>query len=148
LRRVDATGTITESGRVFSKTTSFLEVWPVGNVPTGTEFDYARTSKGDYFAEIYAFALSVPEFLHRSLPQSQLEWLKRNVFNTGRHYNDLIAPYEHLAVNASSSTIVRVQQLVNSAKRKFTLQQLQPISQELQSILQQVNISSSGGILT
>jgi len=147
LRRVEAAGTITENGRVFSKTTSFLEVWPVGNVPTGTEFEYARTSKGDYFAEIYAFALSVPEFLHRSLPQPQIDWLKRNVFNTGSHYNVLIAPYEHLALNASTSTMVSILQLLNSARQKFTRQQLLPISQQLQIILQQVNASAAGGTL-
>ena len=147
LRQVETAGTVTESGRVFSKTTSFLEVWPIGNVPTGTEFEYARTSKGDYFAEIYAFALSAPEFLHRSLPQPQLEWLKRNVFNTDRYYNELIVPYEHLAVNASSGTMVRILQLLNSAKQKFTRQQLLPISQQLQMILQNVNSPASGGIL-
>ena len=147
LGRLDTAGTITENGRVFSKTTSFLEVWPVGNVPTGTEFDYARTSKGDYFAEVYAFALSVPEFLHRSLPPPQIEWLKRNVFNTDRHYNDLIAPYEHLALNAGSSTTVGILQLLNTARLKFTRQQLLPISQQLQMILQQVNVSATGGVL-
>src|SRR5206468_3117875 len=60
LHRIDAAGTITENGNVFTKTTNFLEIWPVANVPTGTEFEYARTSQGDYFAEVYAFAISVP----------------------------------------------------------------------------------------
>jgi len=145
LRRINAAGTITENGRVLTKTTSFLEIWPVANVPTGIEFEYARTSQGDYFAEVYAFAVSVPEFLHRSLPTAQIEWLKRNVFNTDRHYNELIAPYEHLAMNTSSST--RYLGLLNSAREKFTRQQLLPISQQLQMILQQVPASASGGTM-
>jgi hypothetical protein len=145
LQRIDAAGTITENGRVFTKTTSFLVIWPVGSVPTGIEFEYARTSKGDYFAEVYAFALSVPEFLHRSLPPAQIEWLKRNVFNTDRHYDELIAPYQHLAINTSSSTTVRYLGLLNSARQKFTRQQLLPIAQQLQTILQQVPASASGG---
>ena len=148
LRRIDTAGTITENGRVFTKGTSFLGIWPVANVPTGVEFGYARTSQRDYFAEVYAFALSVPEFLHRTLPPIQLEWLKRNVFNTDRYYNELIAPYEHLAMNASSSTTVRYLGLLNSARQKFTRQQLLPISQQLQMILQQVPASASGGVVT
>ncbi len=52
-----------------------------GRVSRGPEFVYARSNKGDYFSEVYTFALSRPDWLHGQLPPEQIVWWKRNIFN-------------------------------------------------------------------
>jgi len=62
----------------------FLALDSHGNVPAGIEFEYARTNQGEYLAELYALAVSNPEFLHRTLPRAQIQWLKSEVFHSGQ----------------------------------------------------------------
>lgn len=59
----------------------FLITWRDGAVPRGPEFEYARTGQEDYFAEVYNYAISRPEWLHDVLPQDQIVWFKRHVFH-------------------------------------------------------------------
>jgi len=58
----------------------FLNAYKADQMPGGKEFEYARTSQGEYFAEVYAFAVSKPEFLSSVLPQAQSAWLRQVVF--------------------------------------------------------------------
>jgi len=58
----------------------WLNSYETAAVPTGPEFEYARTSQDEYFSEIFAFALSSPEWLHTVLPRAQVDWLKEVVF--------------------------------------------------------------------
>jgi len=60
----------------------FLSVVDASRQPRGPEFEYARSGQGEYFAELYAFAVSRPQFLHDALPADQVEWFKRVVFHT------------------------------------------------------------------
>jgi predicted deacylase len=92
-------------------------------MPTGQEFNYARTSRGDYFAEIYAFAVSSPEFLHTKLPSAQIAWLKRVVFHTQEHF-DRVAREAAIAGPILNEFLIR-------GSRLFTLKQLQDLLQEL-----------------
>lgn len=61
--------------------TNFLSAIDESRLPKGQVFDYARTSTGEYFAEIYALAVSRPGFIHDVLPADQIEWFKRVVFH-------------------------------------------------------------------
>src|SRR5258705_4977263 len=62
--------------------TLFLSAVDGTQLPAGIVFEYARTNRGEYLAELYTLAVSRPEFLHSVLPQPQIEWLKRVVFRT------------------------------------------------------------------
>jgi hypothetical protein len=116
----------------------------VANVPGGLVFEYARTGKGDYFAELYALAVSVPEFLQRELPFAQIEWLKQQVFHTQAHYDELIRPYEQLAMRSSTANLVHIQQLLNRARLQFTRQQLQTVARDLDAAVQLMTPSRPG----
>ena len=61
--------------------TPLLVTYRSGRVSRGPEFAYARSSKGEYFSEVYTFAVSRPEWLHGQLPPDQIVWWKRNIFN-------------------------------------------------------------------
>jgi hypothetical protein len=135
---------VREGGRTYTRYTSFLVSWPVGNVPGGQVFEYARTGKGDYFAELYTLAISVPEFLHSELPLAQIEWFKQQVFHTQAHYDELIRPYERLAIHSSTANLVQVQQLLNRARQQFTRQQLQAVARDLDAALQLMAPSRTG----
>lgn len=80
-----ATTPQTRNGRKYEKSDHFLASYPLVNVPQIPEFEYARTDFGEYFAEVYTFAVSVPEWLHTVLPRPQLDWLKARVFQTRSH---------------------------------------------------------------
>lgn len=78
---------VTVKGMVYFKrpigSQSFeLNAFPQDQVPQGVEFEYARTSHEDYFAELYTLAVSRPEFLSSALPPEQSAWLRRVVFHT------------------------------------------------------------------
>lgn len=62
--------------------TLFLTAVDASRLPAGREFEYARSSRGEYIAELYALAVSRPDFLYGAIPQAQSEWLKRVVFRT------------------------------------------------------------------
>jgi hypothetical protein len=49
-------------------------------LPDGHEFDYARWSQSEYFAEIYAYLINEPALMQSKLSQKQLDWWKDNVF--------------------------------------------------------------------
>jgi len=70
--------------RTYVRTSNFLRSILTANVPAGIEFEYARTNQGEYLAELYALAVSNPEFLHRTLPRAQIQWLKSEVFHSGQ----------------------------------------------------------------
>ena len=59
----------------------FLITWRNGAIPRIREFQYARTGQQDYFAEVYTYAVSQPDWLHDVLPPDQIIWFKRNVFH-------------------------------------------------------------------
>lgn len=86
-----ASGPQTRGGRQYTLGDHFLASVPVDRVPQLREFEYARDDFGEYIAEIYAFALSVPQWLHRVLPAAQVDWLKRQVFDTSRHISEVSA---------------------------------------------------------
>ncbi|OUL98519.1 hypothetical protein A8M77_31135 [Variovorax sp. JS1663] len=68
--------------------TLFLHAIDPSRIPRGVEFSYARTSQGEYFAELYALAVSRPAFLSDALPAPQSEWLRRIVFGTPATANE------------------------------------------------------------
>jgi hypothetical protein len=144
---VPLNGSLTSNNRVYTKTNNLFMSWPIGSVPTGPEFSYARTSPSDYFAEVYSFSVSNPEFIHNSLPANQIEWLKQNLFHTQLIYDELILPFLNLASAGNAALLNRYQILLQSAKRKFTRQQLEPISQQLQLLLMQIPSETVGTAL-
>jgi hypothetical protein len=73
---------VTVGPRTYFRTNTHLVSIVTANLPSGIEFEYARTSKDEYLAELYALATSAPEFLHRALPRPQVDWLKSEVFHT------------------------------------------------------------------
>jgi len=68
--------------RTYLHAGSFLRSIVTANLPAGVEFEYARTSRDEYLAELYALATSSPELLYQTLPHPQIEWLKTEVFHT------------------------------------------------------------------
>jgi hypothetical protein len=141
---VPLNGNVILNNRIYTRTSGLFMSWPIGSVPTGPEFSYARTSPSDYFAEVYSLSLSNPDFIYRSLPPNQIEWLKQNVFNTRAIYDELITPYRNLAANGDQVMLNRYQSLLQSAETKFTRQQLEPISQQLQLLLLQITNRTAG----
>ena len=100
-----------------------VESFESAQVPAGREFDYARTARDEYFAEIYAFAVSRPEFLDRVLPDAQKAWLKRVVFHTPENLRQL-AFQAALADPARTEFVVR-------GSRLFTREQLDALLTEV-----------------
>jgi hypothetical protein len=103
--------------------TRYLTSIDATQLPTGVEFEYARTGRGEYLAELYALAVSRPEFLHTALPKAQLVWLKRVVFHTS-------ATPEEWAVRLAVKGDVPPA-LLGRLQRVFTWQQAQPIVDEI-----------------
>jgi hypothetical protein len=133
-------GNVTMNGRLYSQNANFLVSWPIGNVPSSTEFDYARTSQAEYFAELYAFAISTPAFLSASIPDAQVQWLKTHVFNTDALYKSILGPYKNLAINGNAGLMMQYQQLLNSADNMFTEQQLKGVAAKLNLLLNQMSV--------
>jgi hypothetical protein len=104
-------------------TTLFLSAVDATQLPAGIEFEYARTNHGEYLAELYALAVSRPEFLHSVLPQPQVEWLKRVVFRTPATPDQWA---RQLAVGGNVPP-----QLFARLLRVFTWDQAQPIVDEI-----------------
>lgn len=90
-----------------------------GALPAGAAFEYARSARGEYFAELYFMALSAPGFLHDALPAEQIEWLKRVVFGTP-------ATRDELARQAALNEPLQSQFLV-TASRLFTWPQIEAV---------------------
>jgi hypothetical protein len=109
--------------RTFRRESNFLNSYETAQMPSGREFEYARTNPGDYFAEIYTLAVSRPEFLYNALPKAQSAWLKRVVFNTPE-YITALAKKAALAGPARTEFIVR-------GSRLFTQEQLDALLTEL-----------------
>jgi hypothetical protein len=70
-------------------TSFYLQSYRTTEVPAGREFEYAREKRGEYLAELYALAVSRPEFLHTTLPTNQVTWLKREIFQTPTNLSEL-----------------------------------------------------------
>ena len=129
--------------RTYTKGQFHLASWPTARVPAVQAFEYARTSKSDYFAEIYALATSVPEFLYQTLPADQIAWLQEQVFHTQEHYERVIRPLVlQLAIVGSVPTEFQVR-----AQQQFTLPQLLRVAQQLNQVLQRQLIERQGGQL-
>ena len=88
---------VTRGGRRYTRNGSYLNSVVPANIPSGVEFEYARTNKGDYISEIYTFAALRPAWLHSVLPAAQIEWLKRNLFRTPTTDAGLLAERPALA---------------------------------------------------
>jgi hypothetical protein len=67
---------------VYTRGRHFLSRMRRDALPAGPVFEYARTARGEYLAELYALAVSAPELLHDALPADQAAWLRRVVFGT------------------------------------------------------------------
>lgn len=94
-----------------------------GAVPSGPQWSYASTNKGDYFSELFAFALSDPEFVHREVPAKQVAWLKTQLFDTP---GEIALATKDFAVGGPSGE--RVLSLAPSAlARVFTRQQIRAV---------------------
>lgn len=120
----------------------FVESFITAGVPSHAAFEYARTGRGEYFAEIYAFALTIPEFLHQQLSIQQINWLREHVFDTQRHYDELI----HFPVVAIHNPAWerRYDLLKIQAKQAFTRRQLLAIREQIALLLQQMSFDVPG----
>jgi hypothetical protein len=96
-----------------------LYSWRMGAIPHNAEFAYARTQEIDYFSEVYAYALSAPEWLHDRLPDDQIQWLKRRVFRFPATRDE----WARELATRQSIPPAAIDQLL----RKFTWQQAEPI---------------------
>ncbi|MCC7373470.1 MAG: DUF4157 domain-containing protein [Verrucomicrobiales bacterium] len=101
----------------------YLESFLTVQMPTGAEFGYARTNQGEYLAELYALAISAPDFLHRVLPEGQIRWLKRVVFHTPE---DMAALARQAALAEPART-----QFILQGSRLFTREQLDTLLSRL-----------------
>lgn len=108
----------TVNGRQYVRNGPKLESTDPARMPQGTVFDYARTGHSDYFAELYAIAISRPEFLHDNLPSEQVAWFKRVVF---RIPQDPAEWALRLAVRDAPPGLIR------KLSRVFTWEQADPI---------------------
>jgi hypothetical protein len=115
--------------RTYRRDAHFMASFVTVNVPSLPEFTYARTNFGDYFAEVYMFALSRPEWLHLVLPAAQTSWLKEHVFSTRSHYDQIVAPV--LAQMGAVGIAFRL-----LAQLQFTKQQLLNVAAQAGSFLQ------------
>jgi hypothetical protein len=72
------------NGRVFIRaggTGHWLNSMKKSELPSGPEFEYALSNTGDYIAELYAFALSKPDWLAGKISARQLKWWRERVFS-------------------------------------------------------------------
>jgi len=72
------------NGRVYIRaegTGHFLHSLRRAEVPQGAEFEYALSNQGDYISELYAFALSRPDWLAARISARQLRWWRERVFS-------------------------------------------------------------------
>jgi hypothetical protein len=100
-----------------------LQCFETARVPKGDEFSYARENPEEYFAELYAFAVSRPGFLHAALPADQTAWLKRVVFRTPETIGELS---RMAALNEPAQT-----EYILRGSRLFTWEQLDALMNEL-----------------
>lgn len=103
----------------------FLSVVDASRQPQGREFEYARSGQGEYFAELYAFAVSRPQFLHDALPADQIEWLKRIVFHTP-------ATPREWATELAARDLSGEPRLLSRLMHVFTWEQIEQILDEQQ----------------
>lgn len=101
----------------------FLLSFESAQMPAGKEFEYAKTNQGEYLAELYALAISRPEFLHTTLPAAQLTWLKRSLFHIPENI-------QALAQQTSLPPALQAE-LVTRGSRLFTWEQLDALMEEL-----------------
>jgi hypothetical protein len=111
--------------RTYVRAGNFLRSIPTQNVPPGAEFAYARTNQGEYFAELYALAVSNPEFLHGALPYPQIHWLKTEVFHTTEAIDEVA---RQAAVGEP-----QLSEFLERARRLFTVQQMKAALNEVLS---------------
>jgi len=113
---------VTIGGRRYVRTPYFLVSIDASRLPGGIEFEYARSSRAEYIAELYALAVSRPDFLHDALPQDQVAWLKRVVFRTPQTSAGWAA---QLAVRDVPPGLLR------RLSKVFTWEQAEPIIDEI-----------------
>lgn len=101
----------------------FLHSIRSNQTPTGEEFKYARSRQEEYLAEIYALAVSRPEFLHLKLSQQQIDWLKKKVFHFPVTMNELA---RLVALREPMQT-----KFLRQAIRKFTWKQLNDLLRKI-----------------
>ena len=66
----------------FFRSAGFLHsVGSPTELPTGPEFDYCYYNQSDYIADLYALAISRPEWLASRLSQRQIKWFKEVMFH-------------------------------------------------------------------
>ncbi len=116
-------GTRTYQRMAPSGTDRFLLSFESAQMPAGPEFEYAKTNQGEYLAELYALAISRPEFLHTTLPAAQLAWLKRSLFHIPE---DIQALAQRTSLPAALQA-----ELVTRGSRLFTWEQLDALMDEL-----------------
>jgi len=109
--------------RTYVRSTTHLRSVLTANLPTGVEFEYARTSQDEYLAELYALAASNPEFLYQTLPHAQIEWLKTEVFHTQQALEEIS---REAAVGEP-----QLSEFLGRARRLFTPQQLKAALNEV-----------------
>lgn len=119
LNSLQPAGQVTQGQRTYIQDLDkhFIYSIPTARVPQGPEFWYALGSsvREDYLTELYAFAVSNPEFVNSVLPPDQVTWLKEVVFHTP----ELLAEFKYIAVPEP----VQARFLVQS-RRLFTRDQL------------------------
>jgi hypothetical protein len=75
---------VEQNGRLYLRaegTGHFLHSLRRSEVPQGVEFEYALSNQGDYISELYAFALSRPDWLAGRISARQLRWWRERVFS-------------------------------------------------------------------
>jgi hypothetical protein len=103
----------------------WLHSWLTAQMPTGPEYEYARSDQHEYFAELYAYAISAPEFLSRTLPAQQQEWLRRSVFGVPANREEL---ERQAAINLPGEAWA---EFVTRGSRLFTQEQLNGLMNRL-----------------
>ena len=115
--------TVVLGPRTYVRRQYYLQSYEISQVPTGREFEYARTDQEEYLAELYALAVSRPGFMHSVLPSAQVAWLKRTIFRTPTNLAELARQYA-LAEPAQTQFVIR-------GSRMFTREQLDALMNEL-----------------
>lgn len=102
---------------------SYIEAYDTNQVSGDKALQYALTSKDEYLAELYALAVSAPDYLSSIISKDQADWLKDVVFKIPVDSKQLLTIF--------TVPKTKEQTFLNQAATKFTWEQIDKVFQGL-----------------
>jgi hypothetical protein len=90
--KLERSNAVEANGRIFIRaegTGYILHSFKKSEAPEGPEFEYALSNWGDYLSELYAFAVSKPDWLAGKLSARQFKWWRERVFSMPADDNEV-----------------------------------------------------------